>query len=171
MVKKYEEWINCNLGISFSTKINDNTKPVSELILLFSVILLFGTFLVGIAQSLSEHQVVIDGAKLISYRAGYLQTLAISGSAIIIGCIVGLLGSFLHILLYNKYSSTNYITNGFLIDAFGSIFYGILSFIIFIVNEYQKQLIDVILLTSIIAVILVISYLFISEIVMRRHSP
>lgn len=167
MFNKYEEWINCNFGISLSDKMNGNTKPVSELIHLFSVMLLFGTFLVGIAESLSDHQVVIDGVKLLSYREGYSSTLATSGAAIIIGCIVGLLGLFLHIFL-NKYSLKNYITNGFLIDAFLSILWGILYFIFDIVKG-EERLKVVILATSIIAAIIAISYHFISIIAMRRN--
>lgn len=109
--------------------------------------LLFGTFLVGIAQFLWEHQVVIDGVKLISYSEGYLLTLLRSGSVIIIGCIVGLLGSFLPIFL-NKYSLKNYIINAFLIDAFLSILYGILSFVTSVVSG-QEWLIAFISATSI----------------------
>lgn len=167
MFNKYEEWIDCNLGISFSDKINDNQKTINELINVFSVMLLFGTFLVGIAQFLWEHQVVIDGVKLISYSEGYLLTLLRSGSVIIIGCIVGLLGSFLPIFL-NKYSLKNYIINAFLIDAFLSILYGILSFVTSVVSG-QEWLIAFISATSIIAAFFAILYHFISTIAMRRH--
>jgi uncharacterized BrkB/YihY/UPF0761 family membrane protein len=119
---------------SFSIKINERVKGVSDLILLFSVILLFGTFLVGIAQFLVEHQVVVEGVKLLSYKADYLQALIYGGSFIIGGCLVGLFGLLLHILPPYNTSLKNYIINGSLIDAILFILVGTLYFIYMISN-------------------------------------
>ncbi len=140
-----------DLGTSFSIEINKRIKEVSELALFFSVLLLFGTFLVGIAQFLIENQVTIEGIKLLSYRADYLSTLIYSGSAIIGGCLVGLLGLLLYILLY-KTGLRDYIINGFLIDAILSILFGTLYFIINMTSN-QMWLLIIISATLIVATI------------------
>ena len=147
--------IDKRIGTSFYVKYEEDTRKLSQLINIFSILLLVGTFLVGMAQNFTDHQVVIDGVKLLSYNAEYLHILGWGGSAIIGGCIVGLLGSFIHILFY-KYNGIKYITNGFFFDAFAAILYGIFYFVIYMLKG-QELFINIIVLTSIIAVISIIT--------------
>lgn len=146
------------LGTNFSIETHERSEKVTGLLHYYSIILLFGTFLFGIAQSMLEPRPnEVNWANSVSIlwssnNPNLFSALAWSSVALIAGCLAGILGLSLHILFYyNGYR--NYITNGFFIDSSLSIMSGILyfAFIMLKINN-RTWLNDVISITIVLAI-------------------
>ncbi|MCX9082195.1 MAG: hypothetical protein OIN83_08345 [Candidatus Methanoperedens sp.] len=137
-----------SLGTNFAKETNRRSGELTELIHFYSIILVFGS----IAKYIVDRPAIIYMSRMLSYDQRYFIQLEQSSSAIVAGCLVGTLGIIFYILLY-KNGYRNYIINGFLINATGTITLGILSFIFIMLKiSNQTWLTNVILKTIVLAI-------------------